>query len=115
RSHDYGYGYLTAGIIILILRIVLHLFGFEHIRFQLTSDGLKRGKKKITYFHNILELAVNPQGSIFAIDMGLQYRQKFKIKKAYRNNTKVHLKVWCDKHGLKYINKLNVWDKYDLK
>src|SRR5699024_5300374 len=67
-SHDYGYGYLTAGIIIIILRIVLPLFGFAHIRFQLTSDGLKRGKKKITYFHNILEVAVNPQGSIFAID-----------------------------------------------
>src|SRR5699024_10108281 len=67
-SHDYGYGYLTAGIIILILRIVLPLFRFAHIRFQLTSDGLKRGKKKITYFHNILEVAVNPQGSIFAID-----------------------------------------------
>src|SRR5699024_9010828 len=42
-SHDYGYGYLTAEIIILILRIVLPLFGFAHIRFQLTSDGLKRG------------------------------------------------------------------------
>lgn len=114
-SHDYGYGYLTAGIIILILRIVLPLFGFAHIRFQLTSDGLKRGKKKITYFHNILEVAVNPQGSIFAIDMGLQYRQKFKIKKAYRNHTKGQLKVWCDKHGLNYRNKLYFWEKDDLK
>src|SRR5699024_5004997 len=42
-SHDYGYGYLTSGTSILILRIVLPLFGFEHRRFQLSSYGLKRG------------------------------------------------------------------------
>src|SRR5699024_8172962 len=40
-SYDYGYGYLSSGIIILIFRIVLLLFGFAHLRFDLTSDCLQ--------------------------------------------------------------------------
>lgn len=106
ESHDYGYGWITVAAIILLLRIFLPFTGFANIRFQLTPDGLKRGKKAKTFLRNIFEIRVNQSGSIVAIDIGLQYRQKYKIKKEYRQKTKEQLEIWCDKHSIKFKDRL---------
>lgn len=51
---------------------------------------------------NILEVTTNKRGTIFTIYIGMQHDQKYKIKKAYRKNTKEKLEIWCDKYGLNY-------------
>lgn len=105
-SYNYGYGWITVASILLLLRFILPFTRFANVRFQLTPDGLKRGKKRETYLRNILELNVNKRGSMFSIDIGMQHNQKFTIKKAYRRETIKQLEIWSDKHSLNYKTRL---------
>lgn len=97
---DYGW-IVTAGII-LLLRFLLPLTGFANIRFQLTPEGLRFGKKAQFTMQNIIEVGVNKRGSIFIINIGLRHRQKFKIRKAYRKDSKEQIELWCDTYGLHF-------------
>lgn len=104
ESHDYGYGWITVGGFIFLIRFFLPLTRFANTRFGLAPDGIKRGKKAKTFLRNIFEISVNQGGSVIAIDIGLRYRQKYKIKEAYRQDTKKQLEIWCDRHSIEFKN-----------
>lgn len=106
ETHDYGYIWMAIAGIFLVLRILLPFTGLAQIHFRLDPDGLKRGKKAKTFLRNLFEIRTNQRGSKFAIDIGLQQRQKFKIKPAYRQHTKEQLEIWADKHGIKFKDRL---------
>lgn len=101
----YDLRFLIVGIAILILRFVLPLLGFAHMEFQLRPGGLKIGNRPMIYSENIFGISAGNTGNVVMIDIGLQYRQKYKVKMAYRKDVAEQLNVWCDKHSIEFTKK----------